>query len=437
MVTTRPSHLAAASAAALLLALRSAGACSVLPSTKYNNSDFVDGDGPRQADSLDECSGLCASMAACAFYSFQVDPSVNGTSCRWATLTHCCWLHTSAANAIADPTFTSGAVFDGSACPPPPGPCTAAAEGECGAAGSRFCHCEWNATGRISPPSPPFCAISSSPYPLPDNRSIAALVAPQTPLQPNTRVAFFGDSLTWLGLYEEVLTAALGSSPTTAHMNVTLVNEGVNGGTASDLVLGFSPWGALVPNRTFAEVLGVVQPDVVAIQIGINDILQLPCGPRCSNVSEFSRILRTELVDVALATGAAVYVASVSVIGEAPPFNSTTDELLDSFARAAMVVAGSAGVPFVDLRDDYKDYDIAENCLLVHSGLVTYDGIHPTSPNGATLLANAHAGGIIAAIESKSRSGAPWRVRSGPRPAPPPAPARRGATPSAAPQRWG
>ena len=209
MVTARPSRLAAASAAALLLALRSAGACSVLPSTKYNNSDFVDGDGPRQADSLDECSGLCASMAACAFYSFQVDPSVNGTSCRWATLTHCCWLHTSAANAIADPTFTSGAVFDGSACPPPPGPCTAAAEGDCGTAGSRFCHCEWNATGRISPPSPPFCAISSSPYPLPDNRSIAALVAPQTPLQPNTRVAFFGDSLTWLGLYEEVLTDTL------------------------------------------------------------------------------------------------------------------------------------------------------------------------------------------------------------------------------------
>ena len=402
-----PPHLLRAPARPLLalLALQAASACTYVARTKLNNSDFVDGDGPRQADSAAECAGLCASTPACTFFGYQDDPAVNGTQCRWATLTHCCWLHTSNASAVPDDTFTSGEIFDGSPCPPPLQPCVDASESECGAGGGgRFCHCAWNASGRLSPPSAPFCDVSAAPYPLPSAESLKALAGPDTLLTQNARVAFFGDSITWLGLYEAVLAAALAASPTTKGMNVTLINEGVNGGTTSDLVLGFSPWGALVPNRTFADVVALVQPTVVGLQIGINDVLQLPCGARCSNTSEFARILRTELIDVARAAGAAVYVASVTVIGEAPSFNSSTDLLLDSFARTAMLVAAEAGAPFVDLRDAYKTYEMAENCMHLHDGLLTYDGVHPTSPDGATMLANMHAGGILAALQQQAHS---------------------------------
>ena len=350
--------------------------CTTLPGVKLNNTAFTDGDGPRQAESANECAGLCASTPTCTAYAYQLNSSVTSPLCRWATLSHCCYLHTSNASAVPDATYTSGIVFDGTPCPPPLTPCSNATEAECGtgggSGGGAFCHCAWNATGRLSPPSAPFCDVSSSPYPVPANESLRALVSPDTLLQQNARLAFFGDSLTWLGLYEAVLSAAIAASPATRGMNITLINEGVNGGTASDLVLGYSPWGALVPNTTFAEVVAMLQPTVVGIQIGINDVLQLPCGARCSNSSEFERILRTELVDVALATGAAVYVASVSVIGEAPPFSSPVpDLLLDAFARSAAKVAAEAGVPFVDLRDAYKDYDIAENCLHLHQGLLT------------------------------------------------------------------
>ena len=277
--------------------------------------------------------------------------------------------------------------------------------------------------------------MSTSPYPLPADENVRALVGPDTLLAQNARLVFFGDSITWLGLYEAVLEAALAASPTTKGLNISLVNEGVNGGTTSDLVLGFSPWGALVPNRTFAEVVALLQPTVVGFQIGINDVLQLPCGARCSNTTEFARILRTELIDVARATGAAVYVASVTVIGEAPPFSSPTDLLLDSFARTAMLVAAEADAPFVDLRDAYKDYELGENCMHLHDGLLTYDGVHPTSPDGATMLANMHAGGILAALQQQARQAAP---RAPPQVLPGAAPLGHGArasfaTPSAAP----
>jgi len=417
----------AAASAALLLAL--ARACTYEANTKLNNTAYVDTDGPRQADSAAECAGVCASTAGCSFYAWQNDPSVKGTQCRWATLTHCCWLHTSGAQPVRDATYTSGEVFDGTPCPPPQQPCINATQSECGGGGggggggsnSSYCHCSWNATGTLHPPSAPFCDVSAAPYPLPGDENIRALVGPDTLLTPNLRWAVFGDSITWLGLYEAVLDAALAASPTTKGLNVSLINEGVNGGTASDLVLGFSPWGALVPNRTFADVIKLLQPDVVGIQIGINDVLQLPCGARCSNTSAFASILRTQLIDVARAAGAAVYVCSVTVIGEAPPFSSPTDLLLDSFARTAMSVAAEAGAPFVDLRDAYKDYDLAENCMHQHSGLLTYDGVHPTSPDGATMLANAHAGGILAALQQQQqqqqqRGGAPRRA-----PLPPPA----------------
>ena len=43
-------------------------------------------------------------------------------------------------------------------------------------------------------------------------------------------------------------------------------------------------------------------------------------------------------------------------------------------------------------------YEAANNCEDLQSGLLTYDGVHPSQPIGATNLANYHAMGIAAAI---------------------------------------
>ena len=52
------------------------------------------------------------------------------------------------------------------------------------------------------------------------------------------------------------------------------------------------------------------------------------------------------------------------------------------------------------------------------------DGVHPTSPDGATLLANAHAGGILAALQQQQQRRRQGGAAGPPMPPPlPPPPA--------------
>lgn len=177
----------------------------------------------------------------------------------------------------------------------------------CGAA------CEWNgsACGDRMPGG----------YPTPANDSLVALVAAGSPLPRNgpTKISFYGDSITWLDLYEGVIARALATGPGTAGLNVTLIDQGINGGTVTDLVVGYSPWGHLDPhlpqsNITFAETVARDRPDIIAIQIGENDVMQQP--NRGENVTVYAQVLRDQIVRVAKASGARVYLATISVIGE-------------------------------------------------------------------------------------------------------------------------
>lgn len=61
--------------------------CSTETSTVFNTT-FSDGSGPRTAANASECCDICGSDPACKAYSFQVDATVSGNVCRWATLTH-------------------------------------------------------------------------------------------------------------------------------------------------------------------------------------------------------------------------------------------------------------------------------------------------------------------------------------------------------------
>lgn len=46
----------------------------------------------------------------------------------------------------------------------------------------------------------------------------------------------------WVVRYEGVISKALKDGEGTKSLNVTLIDQGVNGGTVTDLVAGFSPW---------------------------------------------------------------------------------------------------------------------------------------------------------------------------------------------------
>lgn len=86
---------------------------------------------------------------------------------------------------------------------------------------------------------------------------------------------------------EPLIAAAIQRGEATRNLSVTVVNQGVNGGTVKDLVVGYSPWGHLDPsfprtNITFNETLWGGspngRPDIAGVQIGINDVWQVRGG---------------------------------------------------------------------------------------------------------------------------------------------------------------
>ena len=93
--------------------------------------------------------------------------------------------------------------------------------------------------------------------------------------------------------------------------------------------------------------------------------------------------------------------ASVSTIGEAPGGANPLDATLDAFSAAAAGLAAELGVPFVPLRATDEAYETANNCLALHSGVLTVDGVHPND-RGAMNLANMHASGLLAALSNAS-----------------------------------
>ena len=286
-------------------------------------------------------------------------------------------------------------------------PCSNATKLECGVVFPPYCMfaCAWNISIQV--------CQSVDNYPLPRNDSLTKLVSASSPLLlPNgnyTTISFYGDSITWLNVYEPIIAEAISNSQFTSDIPVRIINQGVNGGTIKDLVKGFSPWGHLNPNYpqtniTFAETLDQDKPDIVHIQIGINDILQAGpnCGIRCSNVSEYVRVFIEDIASPLISRNISFVIVSVSTIGEFPDGQNINDELLDAFASAQKDLAASLAVPFVNLRSEDELYESLNNCLPVKSGILTYDGIHPLEPRGSMNLANLHSEGLIQALEESS-----------------------------------
>jgi len=240
--------------------------------------------------------------------------------------------------------------------------------------------------------------ISNKPVPpIPRNDSLVALVNASTPFVSKENITFFGDSLTWLGTYIADIQAAIDGSPYTNSLGINLINRGINGGTVKDVRDGGTILGQTYPS--FKEALEMDKPKLIAIQIGINDVW-FPQSNHSSTLPVFEQILREDLIDVAMGSGIQVYIATVSVIGEMRDGQDPNDASLDEFAAGQMSVAAAAGIPGVDLRKAYLDYDDQYNVDDVYLGILTYDGVHPTG-YGAMLLANHHAEGMLGLKQQK------------------------------------
>eukprot|EP01047_Picozoa_sp_COSAG01_P043349 COSAG01_NODE_3844_length_5645_cov_8.301479_3_plen_332_part_00 len=222
------------------------------------------------------CCAACAAVPRCISFTLSID----------STTKQVCWLKDNAKNGSTCshqrcisgtngrkpvpppppcPTFPTRSACPAGRCswvgshckkppppPPPPGPCSLAPQGECGVGvgpynGTRvYCAaaCVWNGTACND--------RSPSAYTMPSNASLLALSGPSSPLlhMRNVVWSFYGDSITWVNRFEPVIQRHLAGGEGTQGLNISLRNQGINGGTAADLLTrGFSPWGHLDPTK--------------------------------------------------------------------------------------------------------------------------------------------------------------------------------------------
>lgn len=259
---------------------------------------------------------------------------------------------------------------------------------------------------RVEPVAPPFAvspAAMTERGRLCDVPGLDRLCAQGTPLTDGLVISFFGDSITWQNGYISLIEKALAAGKGTAALKVKLVNRGINGGGVLALRDGSEK--AAYPGdsaqKPFRDVLAADGAGVAVVFIGINDVWWRETTPEV-----FEQGLR-DLAAAARDRGVRLVLATMTVQGEMPDGTNPKDAAIDAYCDITRRVARDTGATLVDLRAAYLACLRNRNAVLRvdgslfmrASGVLTYDGVHPTG-EGNRLLANLIADGITRALET-------------------------------------
>jgi lysophospholipase L1-like esterase len=227
------------------------------------------------------------------------------------------------------------------------------------------------------------------------------LTGSTSPLASGTRIDFFGDSITWLNGYVSSIRSAINSGQGTAGKGIVCINRGVDGAGVLQILNGESStrgFGGVTP-RPFAETIASDNADVAVVFIGINDVWW-----RGTSAATFQQGLE-DIVAQGKTAGARMVLATLAVNGEKPDGTNPSDAAYDQFAQITRDVAASTGTTLVDLRKAFIYYEMNNNpyqlirgrYTYLTSGLLTYDGVHPSAA-GNSLLADMISEGIYEAL---------------------------------------
>lgn len=230
----------------------------------------------------------------------------------------------------------------------------------------------------------------------------ADLTAADSPLETGTRIVFFGDSITWQNSYISLLNSAMSSGVGTQGKGITLINRGINGGGVIQIRDGApdSGYPGSTAQASFASLLDSDQADIAVVFIGINDVWW-----RGTSAATYEQALR-DLAASAEARGVTLIFATPAARDESPVGAGPNDPAIDQFSAIVEEVAADTGSTFVNLRAAFVAYWQNHNyeirldgsfITLKQYGLLTYDGVHPTSLGNA-MIADHLADGILVAL---------------------------------------
>jgi lysophospholipase L1-like esterase len=193
--------------------------------------------------------------------------------------------------------------------------------------------------------------------------------------QKKTKVIFFGDSITELGVKPGGYVTRIDSLCKAEHKNdqYDFIGAGVSGNKVYDLYL-----------RLDDDVLNK-KPDVVIIFIGVNDVWHKALRQTGTDPDKFEKFYQA-IINKLKAIGSKVVLCTPASIGEKTDFSNPQDGDLNEYCNIIRSLAQKNNLRLIDLRKSLLEYDLKNNPENKDRGILTVDGVH-LNPKGNELVA--------------------------------------------------
>lgn len=183
--------------------------------------------------------------------------------------------------------------------------------------------------------------------------------------QKKTKVLFFGDSITELGVkpggYVTRVDSMCRAEGKTAAYD--FVGSGISGNKVYDLYL-----------RMEEDVLAK-NPDVVVIYVGVNDVWHKTLLGTGTDPDKFEKFYTAILKKLKEKNIKAV-LCTPAVVGEKTDMSNPLDGDLNRYSNIIRDLVKRNNLPLIDLRKKFIDYELANNRENKEKDILTYDRVH-------------------------------------------------------------
>ena len=186
--------------------------------------------------------------------------------------------------------------------------------------------------------------------------------------QKKTKIIFFGDSITELGVKEKpyrgyILETEDKSKAENKSDQYDFIGSGISANKVYDLYL-----------RLEEDVLSK-NPDVVFIYVGVNDVWHktlLGTGTDADKFEKFYLAILKKLKDKNIKA----VLVTPAVVGEKTDMSNPLDGDLNKYCNIIRDIAKKNDLPLVDLRKEFGNYYKTNNPNNEEKNILTYDKVH-------------------------------------------------------------
>jgi lysophospholipase L1-like esterase len=198
--------------------------------------------------------------------------------------------------------------------------------------------------------------------------------------QKKTKVIFFGDSITQAGVkpggYIALMTDSLQRSGRSA--SYELIGAGISGNKVYDLYL-----------RLEDDVLAK-SPDAVVIWVGVNDVWHKASSGTGTDAAKFEQFYEA-IIKKLQAKNIQATLVTPAAIGERTDNSNQQDGDLNHYSNIIRRLAKKYNTGLVDLRHEFRQYNLVNNPDNKESGILTTDRVHLNDKGNAFVAEKMYA----------------------------------------------